>query len=112
MQRRPASPDTYYGRYTDRVGDEYRWPEDPTAGLRDGLATGEVVEALYAPASLRLDNRAPSSAPTFLAVCAPTADLRLIVVVCTRSSPAEPWTIVGARDARANERAMWRKHTS
>jgi len=94
------------------VGDEYRWPEDPTAGLRDGLTSREVVEALYAPASLRLDNRVPTSAPTFLAVCAPTAELRLIVVVCTRAGPVEPWTIVGARDAGVNERAMWRKHTS
>jgi hypothetical protein len=94
------------------VGDEYRWPENPTAGLRDGLTTREVVEALYAPTSLRLDNRTPTDAPTFLAVCAPTADLRLIVVVCIRPSPAEPWTIAGARDASANERAMWRKHTS
>jgi len=94
------------------VGDEYRWPENLTAGLRDGLTTREVVEALYAPTSLRLDNRTPTEAPTFLAVCAPTADLRLIVVVCTRAGPAESWTIVGARDAGANERGMWRKHTS
>jgi hypothetical protein len=94
------------------VGDEYRWQEDASAGLRDGLTTQEVVGALYAPSSLRLDNRTPTDAPTFLAVCAPTAELRLIVVVCTRPSPAEPWTIVGARDAGTNERAMWRKHTS
>ena len=65
--------------------DEYRWPENPTVGLRDGLRTQEVVGALYAPTSLRLDNRTPTDAPTFLAVCAPTADLRLIVVVSTPS---------------------------
>jgi len=29
----------------------------PTAGLRDGLTTQEVVGALYAPTSLRLGNR-------------------------------------------------------
>ena len=86
--------------------------EKPTAGLRDGLTTLEVVEALYAPTALRLDNRTPPGAPTFVAVCAPTVDLRLIVVVCTRPSPTEPWTIAGARDASDSERAMWRKHTS
>ena len=75
-------------------------------------ATHEVVGALYAPTSLRLDNRTPADAPTFQAVCAPTADLRLIIVVCTRTNPFEPWTIVGARDASDSERAMWRKHTS
>jgi hypothetical protein len=106
------APRTYYGRYTAGMGDEYRWPADPTAGLRDGLTTQEVVEALYAPTSLRLDNRTPTDSPTFLAVCAPTADLRLIVVVCTRLSSADPWTIAGARDASTDERAMWRKHTS
>jgi hypothetical protein len=47
-----------------------------------------------------------------MAVCAPTEDQRLIVVVCTRAAQAEPWTIIGARDAGMNEREMWRKHTS
>jgi hypothetical protein len=94
------------------VVDEYQWPENPAAGLRDGLTTLEVVESLYASTSLRLDNRTPPGVPTFMAVCAPTADLRLIMVVCTRPSPTEPWTITGARDAGESERAMWRKHTS
>lgn len=94
------------------MGDEYRWPDGASVGLHDGLTTKDVIEALYAPTSLRLDNRTPTDAPTFMAVCAPTAELRLIVVVCVRSGPDETWTIVGARDAGANERAMWRKHTS
>lgn len=112
MYRELSLARSYYGRYTAGVADEYRWPADPTAGLRDGLTTHEVVGALYAPTSLRLDNRTPADAPTFQAVCAPTADLGLIVVVCTRTNPVEPWTIVGARDASDSERAMWRKHTS
>jgi len=94
------------------VGDRYRWPDDGPTGLRDGLTSKDVVDALFGPVSLRLDNRTPPQDSTFLAVCAPTADLRLIVVVCTRTDPHEPWTIVGARDAGPNERAMWRKHTS
>jgi hypothetical protein len=94
------------------MADEYRWPETPSVGLRDGLTTRDVIEALYAPDSLRLDNRTPGDAPTFMAVCAPTAALRLIVVACIRSDADGPWTIVGARDASAEERAMWRKHTS
>lgn len=90
----------------------YRWPGDGPADLRDGLAPGDVVDALYAPAALRLDNRVPSGAPTFMAVCAPAGQQRLIVVVCTRTDAGEPWTIVGAREAGMNERAMWRKYTS
>jgi hypothetical protein len=48
----------------------------------------------------------------FMVVCAPTGEQRLIVVVCTRPGPDEAWTIVGAREAGMNERAMWRKYTS
>jgi hypothetical protein len=59
-----------------------------------------------------MDNRVPSREPTFMAVCAPTDDQRLIVVMCSRAEPGEPWTIIGARDAGMNERQMWRKHTS
>jgi len=76
------------------------------------LTPREVVEALYAPETLRLDNRVPAQEPTFMAVYAPTDDQRLIVVVCTRTSRSEPWTISGARDAGMNERQMWRKYTS
>ena len=90
----------------------YRWPSEGNADLRDGLTPREVVEALYAPATLRLDNRAPAREPTFMAVCAPTDDQRLIVVVCTRAVQTKPWTIIGARDAGMNEREMWRKQTS
>lgn len=92
--------------------EEFRWPDDQFADIRDKLTPREVVEALYAPDSLQLDNRTPAAAPTFLAVCAPTDELRLIVVVCTRGQPSGPWTIVGAREVGANERMMWRKHTS
>ncbi len=59
-----------------------------------------------------MDNRVPSARPTFRAVCAPTAEQRLILVVCTRVEDGETWTIVGAREAGMNERQMWRKHTS
>ncbi|HET8659744.1 MAG TPA: hypothetical protein VFM55_12185 [Micromonosporaceae bacterium] len=94
------------------MGDEYRWSDNPAAVLRDGLTTKDVIDALYAPESLRLDNRTPKQAPTFLVSCGPTGELRLIVVVCTRPGPGGPWTIAGARDARPDERVMWRKHTS
>jgi len=94
------------------VGEVYRWRTDGPTDLRDGLTTKDVVDALYAPTTLRMDNRAPASAPTFMAVCAPTADQRLIVVVCTRAEDDEAWTIVGARDAGTTERLMWRKYTS
>lgn len=94
------------------MGEDYRWSHTQATQLRDGLTTADVIDALYAPASLRLDNRTPFDATTFLAVCAPTDEQRLIVVVCTRSEPDEPWTIFGARDAGPNERLMWRKHTS
>jgi uncharacterized DUF497 family protein len=47
-----------------------------------------------------------------LAICAPTEDQRLVVVVCTRERTDEAWTIVGAREAGMNERSMWRKNTS
>jgi hypothetical protein len=47
-----------------------------------------------------------------MAVCAPTDEQRLIVVLCTRAEHDESWTIAGARDAGMNERQMWRKHTS
>ncbi|OLB79448.1 MAG: hypothetical protein AUI14_10275 [Actinobacteria bacterium 13_2_20CM_2_71_6] len=69
------------------------------------------IDALHAPTTLRMDNRVPSREPTFLAVCAPTDEQRLVVVVCTRSGHDEAWTIVGAREARMAERQMWRKHT-
>jgi hypothetical protein len=72
----------------------------------------EVVEALYAPVALRMDNRTPASTPTFLAVCAPTDVGRLIIVVCARSDPTGVWTISGARAASDTERMMWRKYTS
>jgi hypothetical protein len=101
----------YNERYTAPVSDEFRWAGGKP-DLRNGLTPREVIDALYAPAVLRLDNRTPAAAPTFLAVCAPTDDLRLIVVVCTRDAPDGVWTIAGARDATNTERAMWRKHTS
>jgi hypothetical protein len=99
------------------VGDEYRWPPTGVPDLREGLTRAEVVEALYAPIALRMDNRAPASAPTFLAVCAPTECAptdagRLIIVVCSRTDPADVWTIAGARAANDTERMMWRKHAS
>lgn len=93
------------------MGDEYRWPDD-VADLRDGLTAKDVVEALYASPTLRMDNRASAAAPTFMAICAPTGELRLIIIVCIREETNQPWTIIGARDASTNERAMWRKHTS
>jgi hypothetical protein len=76
------------------------------------LTPKDVIDALYAPATLRLDNHVPAAEPTFLAVCAPTDEQRLIIVVCTRTERGEPWTIVGAREAGINERQMWRKYTS
>jgi hypothetical protein len=94
------------------VDELYQWPDGTVAQLRDGLTARDVVEALDAPGALRLDNRSPADAPTFLAVCAPTGEQRLIVVVCSRRSPGGVWTIVAARDAGMNERAMWRKYTS
>jgi hypothetical protein len=93
------------------VSELFQWPDEGGAELRDGLSPAEVVEALFAPEQLRLDNRTPPRAPTFLAVCAPTEQQRLIVAVCVRDDQAQPWTIVGARDAGTDERAMWRKHT-
>jgi hypothetical protein len=80
--------------------------------LRDGLTSVEVVEALYAPVVLRMDNRVPAGEPTFLAVCAPTDAGWLIVVVCTRTDAVDVWTITGARSASDTERMMWRKYTS
>ncbi len=94
------------------MGDEYRWPPTGVSDMRDGLTRAEVVEALYAPVALRMDNRAPAAAPTLLAVCAPTNDGRLIIVVCTRTEPTGVWTIAGARAATDTERMMWRKYTS
>jgi hypothetical protein len=76
------------------------------------LTPKDVVDALHAPTTLRMDNRVPARAPTFMAVCAPTDEQRLIVVLCTRAEHDESWTIAGARDAGMNERQMWRKHTS
>jgi uncharacterized DUF497 family protein len=93
------------------VADEYRWPDDG-ADLRDGLTPKDVIDALYASTTLRMDNRVPTQAPTLLAVCAPTDDLRLIVVTCARTEIHEAWTIVGAREATSKERSMWRKYTS
>jgi hypothetical protein len=94
------------------VEELFQWPVGSAADLRDGLTARDVIEALYAPVTLRMDNRVPSQSPTFLAVCAPTEQQRLIVVVCTRADPDEPWIIRGAREASMNERAMWRKYTS
>ena len=90
----------------------YRWPNGGAANLRDGLTPKDVIDAVHASVTLRLDNYAPAKEPTFLAVCAPTDEQRLIIVVCTRTEDVEPWTIVGAREASMNERQMWRKHTS
>jgi hypothetical protein len=94
------------------VAELYRWPGEGPTDLRDGLTPKDVVDALHAPATLRMDNRVPARKPTFMAVCAPTDEQRLIVVVCTRLDHSEPWTIIGARDAGINERQMWGKHTS
>lgn len=91
--------------------DVYRWPESG-AELRDGLTPKDVIDALHAPVTLRMDNRVPLREPTFLAVCAPTDEQRLIIVVCKRTADDETWTIFGAREAGMNERKMWRKHTS
>jgi hypothetical protein len=102
----------YTCRYTVVVDELYRWPAEGVADVRDGLAPADVVEALYAPVALRMDNRVPAGAPTFMVVCAPTGQQRLIVVACTRAGTDEVWTIVGAREAGMNERAMWRKYTS
>ena len=99
-------------RYTTVVAELYRWPMGAAADLRDRLTARDVVEALYAPVALRMDNRVPAGLATFLAVCAPTGQQRLIVVICTRTDADEPWTIMGAREAVMNERAMWRKYTS
>jgi hypothetical protein len=90
----------------------YRWPTEGVTGLRDGLTPREVIEALHAPGALRMDNRVPSREPTFMVVCAPTDEQRLITVACTRTGGDGVWTIVGARDAGMTERQMWRKHTS
>lgn len=98
--------------YTAVVGDEYRWPSGGVPDLRDGLTVVEVIEALYAPVALRMDNRVPVGGPTFLAVCAPTDVGRLIIVVCTRTDATGVWTITGARSASHTERMMWRKYTS
>ncbi len=98
-------------RYTGGVDDEYAW-RPSGVDLRDGLTTKDVIDALYAPVSLRMNNRVPAKAPTFMAVCAPTDDLRLIVIVCNRAEPAGPWTIAGARVASPAEQSMWRKYTS
>lgn len=79
----------YYVRYTSGVDDVYQWPDEWPADVRDGLTFKDVVEALDAPVTLRMDNRTPSGGPTFLAVCAPTGEQRLIVVVCTRAAVDE-----------------------
>ncbi|WP_432987341.1 hypothetical protein [Dactylosporangium sp. CA-233914] len=94
------------------MADSYRWPAEGPGDLRDGLTAKDVIDALHAPATLRMDNRVPPRRPTFLTVCAPTsAEQRLIIVTCTRDED-DVWTIVGAREAGMNERQMWRKHTS
>jgi hypothetical protein len=51
------------------VTDEFRWP-DTGARLRDALTARDVIGALYAPASLRLDNRVPATAATWMIICA------------------------------------------
>ena len=94
------------------VGEDYRWPPEGVPDLRDGLSTVDVVDALYAPVALRMDNRAPASAPTFLAVCAPTDAGLLVVVVCTRTDPTGVWTIAGARAATVAEPMMWKRCTA
>jgi hypothetical protein len=94
------------------VGDEYRWPTAGVPDSREGLTTADVVQALYAPVALRMDNRVPAAEPTFLAICAPTDAGRLIIVVCTRTDSTGVWTIAGARAASDAERLMWRKYTS
>src|SRR5579859_4561463 len=38
----------------------FQWPVGSAAELRDGLTTRDVIEALYAPVTLRMDNRVPS----------------------------------------------------
>jgi hypothetical protein len=88
------------------VDEVYRWPVAGPTNLPDALAPREVVEALFAPESLRVDNRTPPEEPTFVAICAPTEDQRLNVVVCVRSEDDGAWTVVGARDANMNERQM------
>lgn len=92
--------------------DEFRWPGERSPDLRDGLTTVDVIDALYAPAGQRMENRIPVSHPTLLFVCAPIPDLRLIVVVCVRAPEVRVWTIASARLAGPDERAMWRKVTS
>jgi hypothetical protein len=83
-----------------------------SSDLRDGLTTVEVVEALFAPVTVRMDNRVPAGGPTLMVVCAPTDAGRLVVVVCTRTDAVGVWSIAGARVASEAERAIWRKHTS
>jgi hypothetical protein len=92
------------------VSDEYVWPID-APDLRDGLTRKDVIDALYAPLTLRVANRVPPESPTFLAVCAPTEDQRLIMIVSLRDDASQPWTIVFARDADSAERKMWREQT-
>lgn len=92
------------------MGDDlFQWPSDRPPDLRDGLVPKDVIDALYAPRTIRMDNRVPGSAPTFQAVCAPTDGLRLIVVVCDRLGVEDSWTIRGAREATDGEQKMWRE---
>ncbi len=92
------------------MSDEYRLPGD--AHLLDDLSVEEVWEAIRAPAALRRENRVPIDRPSFLALCAPTDVLRLVVVLCRRDPPERAWTVVAARDATMSERAMWREGTA
>jgi hypothetical protein len=43
------------------VEELFQWPASRAADLRDGLIAREVIEALYAPVTLRMDNRVPGA---------------------------------------------------
>jgi hypothetical protein len=86
-----------------------RLATDRVAGLHV-LSPNADLELLAASFSAWITAR--HQGPTLLAVCAPTSNLRLIVIVCARAEPDEAWTIMGARDASMAERRMWRKHTT
>jgi hypothetical protein len=50
------------------VTELYRWLSSDAADLRDGLTPKDVVDALHAPTTLRMDNRVPLREPTFMVV--------------------------------------------